>query len=86
MGGTPAVEHRPHAAGEGSELGVSEDGAPYLRGRDARVAVPRTATVGEEGTPQGREDFPVVCQRVDVALGDAAVQVGAQVVQVLRLA
>jgi hypothetical protein len=34
----------------------------------------------------GREDLPVGAQGVDVAVGDAAVEVGVQVVQVLGLA
>ena len=40
---------------------------------------------GEERGADGREDLPVAVEGVDVAVGDAAAQVGVDVLQVLRL-
>src|SRR5690554_704736 len=80
---TPGGKRLQALFGKGPEFRVVEDGAFNLRRRyqTAAVALPIGS---EQGMAQAGEHPPVGCQSVDIPVGDAALQVGAEVVQVFR--
>ena len=68
---------------EGSEFRVAEDGGLEFGGRWLEAGIARTQGV-EERRPQAGHHLPVGIQRVQVALWNAAVQVGVDVLDVFR--
>ena len=70
---------------EGGELGVLEDGGLDVGGGYLELAVAGASGLGEQRRTHAREDLPVACERIDVAVGDAAAQVAVDVLQVLGL-
>ena len=70
---------------ERGELGVAEDGGLDLARRHFELAVAGPPRRLEERGAHGGEDLPVAVEVVDVAVRDAAAQVGVDVLQVLRL-
>ena len=85
VGGLPLREQLGGGGVEGGELGVAEDGGLDVGGRDAKLAVAGAAGRLEQRGAHGGEDLPVGAQGVEVAVGDAAAQVGVDVLQVLGL-
>ena len=82
----PHVEDFRHVLAVFLDLGVVAD-SRVDRGRgDAEPAVPGAAGALEERGAERREDVPPGAQSVEVAVGDAAVEVRVEVVQVLELA
>ena len=79
------VEQRGHAGVERGELGMAEDGGLDLADGDREPGVAGAVGRGEERGAHGGEDLPVAVEAVDVAVGDAAAQVGVDVLQVLGL-
>ena len=68
------------------ELPVSEDGRLLLRRLDPRLAVAPPAVAGKQRLAQRGEDVPVGIERVEVAVGYAALQMRLEVLEVFRLA
>ena len=71
--------------GEGGELGVGEDGGLHRGDGELQRGVAGARGFTEQGSTQARHDFPVVAERIEVALRDAAAQVAVDVLQILRL-
>ena len=81
----PALEEPGGGFVEGSELVVAEDGGLDLRRRDAELAVAAMGRFLEESGAHAGDDIPVGMEGVEIALGDAAAQVGGEVLDVLGL-
>ena len=80
----PAKRSR-HGLVEGGELGVTEDRGLHLGQRQLEARVARATGGLEQRGAHAGEHLPVVGERVEIALGDAAAQVALDVLQVLRL-
>ena len=70
---------------EGGELGVGEDGGFNFSLGWLNGGVAGAGGLCEQGGAQAGHDLPVVAERIEVALGDAAAQVAVDVLQILRL-
>ncbi|MNJ37218.1 hypothetical protein D3C77_320280 [compost metagenome] len=81
----PAVKQIHHGLAEGVELGVVEDARLDLADRHCEVKVARALRL-EQSAAQIRHYFPVALQGLDITLGDAAVQVGLDVLKILLFA
>lgn len=82
----PLLENTLDRFGISLEFIVSEDDGLDLRSFDSGVAVAVAVAPLEQCRTQGGENRPIGFKGVDVAVGDAAVQVRIEVVQVLQLA
>ena len=81
----PAKEILVHASNIGGELGVLVDSVLEVALFDREVGV-AGALVDEQADTQVGADLPVVVERLDVASGDAAIEMPVDVLLVLRLA
>ena len=81
----PGVEDLGDALPICLEFAMAENRGLHLPEVDPNLAVSLAAAL-EQRLAERREVLPPVAQRVDVAVGDTAVQVGVEVVQILRLA
>ena len=64
---------------------MAEDGGLHLGDRELQRGVAGAIELLEQGGAQAGHDLPVIAERIEVALGDAAAQVAVDVLQVLRL-
>ena len=69
---------------EGAELGVTVDGGLELGGLDEEVVVAGAVRL-EQGGAEGGADLPILVEGIEVPRGDAAVEVAADVLDVLGL-
>ena len=86
VGLAPSLEDRGDPIPVGPEFFVSEDRRLDLLGLHTGLAVTFSAVTLEQCVPQRREHAPVGFEVVDVPVGNAAVQVGVEVMEVLRFA
>jgi len=70
---------------EGGELAVAEDGGLDVRRRDAELAVAAMGGFLEQCGTHAGDDIPVGVEGVEIALRDAAAQVGGEILDVLGL-
>src|SRR3989344_472261 len=64
---------------------MAEDGGLHLGNRESQLAVAGAVELLEQGCAQSRHDFPVIAERIQVALRYAATQMAVNVLQILRL-
>ena len=84
VGFLPFGEQLGHGFIESGELGVAEDGRLDVSGGDFQLAVAGTVGLLEQRGADGGDDLPVGFERVNVAVRDAAVEMGVDVLNVLR--
>ena len=75
--------------GGGIECGefiMAEDGGLDVSSRDAQLAVAGAVGLLEQRRTHGGNDLPIRAERIDIVVGDAAAQMGADVLQVFRVA
>jgi hypothetical protein len=70
---------------EGGELALAEDGGLDVRRRDAELAIAATGGFLEQRGTHAGDGIPVGVEGVEIALGDAAAQVGGEILNVLGL-
>ena len=80
----PLHEMGLQAGDEGAELGVTVDGGLELGGLDEEVVVAGAVRL-EQGGAEGGADLPILLEGIEVPCRDAAVEVAADVLDVLGL-
>ena len=68
------------------ELPMPENGVLHLRRLNASLAVARPSIADKQRLTQRGEDIPIGSELVEIAVGNAAVQMRVEIVQVFRLA
>ena len=85
MGIPPPFETLRNASFIICEFGVCEDSGSDVLRLYAGVAIAGSAVFCEEVAAEIREDLPVVREGIDICVGDAAVEVCVEVVEVFRV-
>jgi len=81
----PLGEEQGDGVVEGRELGVAEDSRLHLGDGELELRVAGAVGFLEQCGAHRGDDLPVGCEGINVLVGDAAAQVGVDVLQVLRL-
>ena len=84
-GGLPLGEEFPGFGGEGGELGVGEDGGLDLGDGEGQGGIAGAGGFSKQSGAEAGHDLPVVAEGIEVTVGDAAAEMGVDVLEVFGL-